>query len=195
MKLLEERIKQDGIVLPGNVLKVDSFLNHQIDPALSKAMGEEFARLFKDAGIDRVLTVEASGIAIGVMTALELHVPLVFARKKKSVLINEPIYTHRVFSYTKKEYSDILVLQKFLPAGERVLIIDDFLANGEAALGLAKLVEDAGSEVAGIGIAIEKAFQPGHQRLLDKGYRLEALASVASLADGKIRFTDAADKD
>lgn len=189
MKLLEERIKKDGIVLPGNVLKVDSFLNHQIDPELSQAMGEEFARLFKDAGIDRVLTVEASGIAIGVMTALTLHVPLVFARKKKSALINEPVYTQRVFSYTKKEYADILVLQKFLPAGENVLIIDDFLANGEAALGLAKLVEEAGSKVAGIGIAIEKAFQPGHQRLLDKGYHLEALASIASLEGGTIRFT------
>lgn len=189
MKLLEERIKKDGIVLPGNVLKVDSFLNHQIDPELSQAMGEEFARLFGDAGIDRVLTVEASGIAIGVMTALTLHVPLVFARKKKSALINEPVYTQRVFSYTKKEYADILVLQKFLPAGENVLIIDDFLANGEAALGLAKLVEEAGSKVAGIGIAIEKAFQPGHQRLLDKGYHLEALASIASLEGGTIRFT------
>lgn len=188
MKLLEERIKRDGLVLPGNVLKVDSFLNHQIDPDLSQAMGREFARLFADAHIDRVLTIEASGIAIGVMTALEMHVPLVFARKKKSALITEPVYTHRVYSYTKKEYADILVLQKFLPAGENVLIIDDFLANGEAALGLAKLVEDAGSKVAGIGIAIEKAFQPGHQRLLDKGYHLEALASIASLDDGKIRF-------
>ena len=104
-------------------------------------------------------------------------------------MINEPIYTHRVFSFTKKEYSDLLVLQKFLPAGENVLIIDDFLANGEAALGLAKLVEEAGSKVAGIGIAIEKAFQPGHQRLLDKGYRLESLASIASLDNGKVRFT------
>lgn len=188
MKLLEERIKRDGLVLPGNVLKVDSFLNHQIDPELSQTMGREFARLFADAHIDRVLTIEASGIAIGVMTALEMHVPLVFARKKKSALITEPVYTHRVYSYTKKEYADILVLQKFLPAGENVLIIDDFLANGEAALGLAKLVEDAGSKVAGIGIAIEKAFQPGHQRLLDKGYHLEALASIASLDDGKIRF-------
>ena len=195
MNFLEQKIIEDGVIKEGNFLKVDNFLNHQIDPELSQAMGEEFARLFKDAGIDRVLTLEASGIAIGVMTALTLHVPLVFARKKKSALINEPIYTHRVFSYTKKEYSDILVLQKFLPAGENVLIIDDFLANGEAALGLAKLVEDAGSKVAGIGIAIEKAFQPGHQRLLDKGYRLEALASVASLADGKIRFTNDADKD
>ena len=188
MKLLEERIKRDGLVLPGNVLKVDSFLNHQIDPELSQTMGREFARLFADAHIDRVLTIEASGIAIGVMTALEMHVPLVFARKKKSALITEPVYTHRVYSYTKKEYADILVLQKFLPAGENVLIIDDFLANGEAALGLAKLVEDAGSKVAGIGIAIEKAFQPGHQRLLDKGYHLEALARIASLDDGKIRF-------
>lgn len=188
MKLLEERIKRDGIVLPGNVLKVDSFLNHQIDPELSQAMGREFARLFADAHIDRVLTIEASGIAIGVMTALEMHVPLVFARKKKSALINEPIYTHQVYSYTKKEYSDVLVLQKFPPAGENILIIDDFLANGEAALGLAKLVEEAGSKVAGIGIAIEKAFQPGHQRLLEKGYHLEALASIASLDDGQVRF-------
>ena len=183
MKLLEERIKKDGIVLPGNVLKVDSFLNHQIDPELSQAMGEEFARLFKDAGIDRVLTVEASGIAIGVMTALTLHVPLVFARKKKSALINEPIYTQRVFSYTKKEYADILVLQKFLPAGENVLIIDDFLANGEAALGLAKLVEEAGSKVAGIGIAIEKAFQPGGQRIREQGVRVESLARIQEMSE------------
>ena len=190
MKLLEERIKKDGIVLPGNVLKVDSFLNHQIDPELSKAMGEEFARLLGDAGIDRVLTVEASGIAIGVMTALTLHVPLVFARKKKSALINEPIYTHRVFSYTKKEYSDILVLQKFLPAGENVLIIDDFLANGDSALGMARIVEAAGSEVAGIGIVIEKSFQAGHKRITDAGYRLESLARIKSLDDCKIIFAE-----
>ena len=178
MKLLEERIKRDGLVLPGNVLKVDSFLNHQIDPELSQAMGREFARLFADAHIDRVLTIEASGIAIGVMTALEMHVPLVFARKKKSALITEPVYTHRVYSYTKKEYADILVLQKFLPAGENVLIIDDFLANGEAALGLAKLVEDAGSKVAGIGIAIEKGFQYGGRTIRNLGYHLESLAIV-----------------
>ena len=189
MKLLEERIKKDGIVLPGNVLKVDSFLNHQIDPELSKAMGEEFARLFGDAGIDRVLTIEASGIAIGVMTALTLHVPLSSADRRVGTESSSRWSTHHDYTYTKKEYSDILVLQKFLPAGENDLIIDDFLANGEAALGLAKLVEDAGSKVAGIGIAIEKAFQPGHQRLLDKGYRLESLASIASLDNGKVRFT------
>ncbi|SFT42476.1 xanthine phosphoribosyltransferase [Selenomonas sp. GACV-9] len=190
MELLERKIQEEGIALPGNVLKVDSFLNHQIDPELSLAMGKEFARLFREAGIDRVLTVEASGIAIGVMAALELGVPLVFARKKKSVLINEPVYSQEVFSFTKKETSEIIVLQKYLPAGENVLIIDDFLANGEAALGLASIVETAGSKVAGIGIAIEKAFQPGHQRIIDKGYHLEALASIASLADGKITFTE-----
>ena len=192
MKLLEERIKKDGIVLPGNVLKVDSFLNHQIDPELSKAMGEEFARLFGDAGIDRVLTVEASGIAIGVMTALTLHVPLVFARKKKSALINEPIYTHRVFSYTKKEYSDILVLQKFLPAGENVLIIDDFLANGCALQGLISIVKSAGAEVSGIGIAIEKGFQPGGQVIRNLGFHLESLAIVDSMdyTTGEIKFRE-----
>ena len=186
MKLLEERIKKDGIVLPGNVLKVDSFLNHQIDPELSQAMGEEFARLFKDAGIDRVLTVEASGIAIGVMTALTLHVPLVFARKKKSALINEPIYTHRVFSYTKKEYSDILVLQKFLPAGENVLIIDDFLANGNASKGVMDLCEKAGAKIEAMGFIIEKAFQHGGDFLRKEGIRYEALATVESLEDCKI---------
>ena len=188
MKLLEERIKKDGIVLPGNVLKVDSFLNHQIDPELSKAMGEEFARLFGDAGIDRVLTVEASGIAIGVMTALTLHVPLVFARKKKSALINEPIYTHRVFSYTKKEYSDILVLQKFLPAGENVLIIDDFLANGEALRGLVEIVQESGAELLGIGVAIEKGFQPGGQKMRDAGIHLESLAIIESANETGIVF-------
>ena len=190
MDLLEQRILEEGIVLPGNVLKVDSFLNHQIDPQLSMAMGEEFADLFSDVQIDRVLTVEASGIAIGVTTALKLGVPMVFARKKASVLMTEPAYTEQVYSYTKKETSNITVLKKFLPAGENVLIIDDFLANGEAALGLARLVESAGSKVAGIGIAIEKAFQNGHQKILDTGYRLEALASVAALENGKVEFVE-----
>ena len=190
MDLLEQRILEEGIVLPGNVLKVDSFLNHQIDPQLSMAMGEEFADLFSDVQVDRVLTVEASGIAIGVTAALKLGVPMVFARKKASVLMTEPAYTEKVYSYTKKETSNITVLKKFLPAGENVLIIDDFLANGEAALGLARLVETAGSKVAGIGIAIEKAFQDGHQKILDAGYRLEALASIAALDNGKVEFVE-----
>ena len=190
MDLLEQRILEEGIVLPGNVLKVDSFLNHQIDPKLSMAMGEEFADLFSDVKIDRVLTVEASGIAIALATALQIGVPMVFARKKASVLISEPAYTEEVYSYTKKESSNITVLQKFLPAGENVLIVDDFLANGEAAMGLARLVEKAGSTVAGIGIAIEKAFQAGHKKILDAGYRLEALASIAALRDGKVEFVE-----
>lgn len=190
MDLLEQRILEEGIVLPGDVLKVDSFLNHQIDPKLSMAMGEEFADLFRDVKIDRVLTVEASGIAIALATALQIGVPMVFARKKASVLMSEPVYTEKVYSYTKKESSNITVLQKFLPAGENVLIVDDFLANGEAAMGLARLVEKAGSTVAGIGIAIEKAFQAGHQKILDAGYRLEALASIAALRDGKVEFVE-----
>ena len=190
MDLLEQRILEEGIVLPGDVLKVDSFLNHQIDPKLSMAMGEEFADLFSDVKIDRVLTVEASGIAIALATALQIGVPMVFARKKASVLMSEPAYTEEVYSYTKKESSNITVLQKFLPTGENVLIVDDFLANGEAAMGLARLVEKAGSTVAGIGIAIEKAFQAGHQKILDAGYRLEALASIAALRDGKVEFVE-----
>lgn len=190
MDLLEQRILEEGIVLPGDVLKVDSFLNHQIDPKLSMAMGEEFADLFSDVKIDRVLTVEASGIAIAMATALQIGVPMVFARKKASVLMSEPAYTEEVYSYTKKESANITVLQKFLPAGENVLIVDDFLANGEAAMGLARLVEKAGSTVAGIGIAIEKAFQAGHQKILDAGYRLEALASIAALRDGKVEFVE-----
>lgn len=190
MDLLEQRILEEGIVLPGDVLKVDSFLNHQIDPKLSMAMGEEFADLFSDVKIDRVLTVEASGIAIAMATALQIGVPMVFARKKASVLMSEPAYTEEVYSYTKKESSNITVLQKFLPSGENVLIVDDFLANGEAAMGLARLVEKAGSTVAGIGISIEKAFQAGHQKILDAGYRLEALASIAALRDGKVEFVE-----
>lgn len=188
MDLLKKRIQSEGIALPGSVLKVDSFLNHQVDPQLSAAMGKEFARLFQTAKIDRVLTVEASGIAIGLMTALELGTPLVFARKKKSILMTEEAYSTPVFSYTKKETSNISVLKKFLPRNEHILIIDDFLANGDAALGLARLVEEAGSDVAGIGIVIEKAFQAGHKRILDAGYHLEALASIQSLDNCQIQF-------
>lgn len=188
MELLEKRIQTEGHVLPGGVLKVDSFLNHQVDAQLMMEMGKEFARLFADAGVQRILTIEASGISMAFTTALELNVPFVFARKKSSVLMTEPTYVEDVYSFTKKETSHVTVLQKFLPAGERVLIIDDFLANGEAALGMARIVEKAGSEVAGIGIAIEKAFQKGHQRIIDAGYHLESLASIASLEDEKVTF-------
>ena len=190
MELLKQRIMQEGFALPGNVLKVDSFLNHQIDPALSVAMGKEFAQRFADLKIDRILTIEASGIAVALTTALEFGVPLVFARKKKSVLMTEEAYSTDVFSYTKKETSHVSVLKKFMPKDERILIIDDFLANGDSALGMARIVEAAGSEVAGIGIVIEKSFQAGHKRITDAGYRLESLARIKSLDDCKIIFAE-----
>lgn len=190
MELLKKCILEEGFVLPGNVLKVDSFLNHQIDPKLSLAMGKEFARRFEGQKIDRVLTIEASGIALGLTTAYILDVPLVFARKKKSVLLQEEAYTVDVFSYTKKTVSEVTVLKKFMPAGEKVLIVDDFLANGDSSLGLAHIVEEAGSEVAGIGIAVEKSFQKGHARLEEAGYKVESLARIASLADEKVQFMD-----
>lgn len=188
MELLKQRITNEGIVLPGNVLKVDSFLNHQIDPALSLKMGEEFAHRFSPTKIDKVLTIEASGIAIGLTTALTLQVPLVFARKKKSVLMTEEAYSTEVFSYTKKETNNISILKKFLIPGENILIIDDFLANGDSALGLANLVKEAGCKVAGIGIVIEKSFQPGSQKIKNAGYRLESLAKIKSLDNCQISF-------
>ncbi|SEJ40935.1 xanthine phosphoribosyltransferase [Propionispira arboris] len=190
MELLKQRILQEGFSLPGNVLKVDSFLNQQIDPELSLKMGEEFVKRFHDCKIDRVLTIEASGIAIGLTTALKLGVPLVFARKRTSILMTESMYSTKVFSYTKKETNTISVLKKFLPAAENVLIIDDFLANGDSALGLAKMVEEAGSKVVGIGIAIEKSFQIGKSKLTEAGYRIESLARIKSLADCKIEFVE-----
>ncbi|MFR0584774.1 xanthine phosphoribosyltransferase [Lactobacillus porci] len=188
MKILEERIKKDGIVLPGDVLKVNSFLNHQIDPQLLMTLGQEFARLFKDDQVTRVLTAEASGIAPGIMAAYCLKVPMVFARKKKPSTVTDGVYTAEVYSYTKRVTNTISVEAKFLHKGDRVLVIDDFLANGEAAKGLISLAEQAGAEVVGVGVVVEKAFQGGHDWLLDHGYRLEALASVKSLKDGKVEF-------
>lgn len=190
MEMLKEKIRQEGLVPSDNILKVDSFLNHQIDPELMMAIGEEFARLFADAGITKILTIESSGIAAALTAGLKLGVPLVFARKKKSVLMNEDVYMTDVHSFTKNETNQVTVLKKFLPAGETILIIDDFLANGEAALGLAHLVEQAGSTVAGIGIVIEKAFQNGAARLKEKGFRVESLARIASLTAGKVTFVE-----
>ena len=188
MKLLEDRIRSDGEVLPGNVLKINSFLNHQVDPELMKKVGEEFSRLFKDSGVTKVLTCEASGIAPGVMTAYELHVPLVFARKKKPATLNDAVYWADVYSYTKKVTNQICVEQKFLHKDERLLIIDDFLANGEAVKGMINIANQAGAEVAGVGIVVAKTFQGGSEWIKDHGYRLEALAEIASLANNQVRF-------
>ena len=188
MKLLEDRIRSDGEVLPGNVLKINSFLNHQVDPELMKKVGEEFSRLFKDSGVTKVLTCEASGIAPGVMAAYELHVPMVFARKKKSATLNDAVYWADVYSYTKKVTNQICVEQKFLHKDDHLLIIDDFLANGEAVKGMINIANQAGAEVAGVGIVVAKTFQGGSDWIKEHGYRLEALAEIASLANNQVHF-------
>ncbi|MGX9805880.1 xanthine phosphoribosyltransferase [Exiguobacterium acetylicum] len=190
MKRLHDMINQEGIVLSDQVLKVDAFLNHQVDPTLMWEIAYEFMERFQEAGITRILTIEAGGIAPAMMTALRLGVPMVYARKTKSVTLNEGTISAEVFSFTKQQTSTITVAEKYLQPGERVLIIDDFLANGEAAFGLARLVEQAGAEVAGFGIVIEKSFQPGRQKLIDAGFRVESLARVESLKDGKATFVD-----
>lgn len=190
MKRLHDMINQEGIVLSDQVLKVDAFLNHQVDPTLMWEIAYEFMDRFQDAGITRILTIEAGGIAPAMMTALRLGVPMVYARKTKSVTLNEGTISAEVFSFTKQQTSTITVAEKYLQPGERVLIIDDFLANGEAAFGLARLVEQAGAEVAGFGIVIEKSFQPGRQKLIEAGFRVESLARVESLKDGKATFVN-----
>ncbi|PWW42104.1 MULTISPECIES: xanthine phosphoribosyltransferase [Paenibacillus] len=190
MQLLKDKVIQEGIVLSEQVLKVDSFLNHQMDPVLMKEVGKEFIRRFDGENITRVLTIESSGIAPGIMTALELNVPLIFARKQKSLTLTEDILVEKVYSFTKQETNEITVAKKFMQPGDRVLIIDDFLANGEAAFGLARIVEQVGAEVVGIGIVIEKAFQPGGRLLKEAGYRVESLVRIGALSDGKVTFAD-----
>jgi len=185
---LEQKILAEGIVLSEAVLKVDSFLNHQIDPVMMQQIGQEFARLFKDAGITKIITIEASGIAPAVMAGLELGVPVIFARKYQSLTLKDNLYRSKVFSFTKQTESTIAISNKHISASDKVLVIDDFLANGQAALGLADLIHQANAEVVGIGIVIEKSFQPGRELLLEKGYRVESLARVKSLANGTVEF-------
>lgn len=186
--MLRRKIVEEGIVLSNHVLKVDSFLNHQVDPQLMMEIGKEFVERFSDNQITKVLTIESSGIAPAMMTALQLHVPLIFARKQKSLTLQNDLITAEIYSFTKQEKSEISVSKKFLAKTDKVLIIDDFLAHGEAALGLAKIVETSGAKVSGIGIVIEKSFQTGRDRLLAKGYQVESLAQIASLQDNKVTF-------
>ncbi|MEN8425437.1 xanthine phosphoribosyltransferase [Acinetobacter schindleri] len=188
MYALEQKILAEGIVLSEEVLKVDSFLNHQIDPVMMQKIGQEFARLFKDAGITKIITIEASGIAPAVMAGLELGVPVIFARKYQSLTLKDDLYRSKVFSFTKQTESTIAISKKHINAADKVLVIDDFLANGQAALGLADLIHQAEASVVGIGIVIEKSFQPGRDILLEKGYRVESLARVKSLANGTVEF-------
>ena len=190
MEELKQRIMEEGKVLNNRVLKVDSFLNHQIDPKLFVAIGKEIAARFKDQGIQRIVTIEASGIAIALQAAIEMDLPLVFACKKKSILMTDDVYHSVVYSYTKEENYDVTISKRFLPAGEKVLIIDDFLASGEAAMGLAKLVESAGDTVAGIAIVIEKSFQPGRERLERAGYNVQSLVRIKEFKDNKCVFLE-----
>lgn len=183
MQLLKEKIIKEGIVLKGEILKVDSFLNHQIDPELMMEIGKEFANRFANKKIDRILTIEASGIAVALTTGLMLNVPVVFAKKGKSELMNDDAYYADVYSFTKKINSKVSVLKKFMPPAQNILIIDDFLAHGEAALGLAEIVHQANSTVAGIGIVIEKQFQGGAAKLIEKGYHLESLARIKAFKE------------
>lgn len=188
MYALEQKILNEGIVLSDQVLKVDAFLNHQIDPVLMQQIGKEFAARFKDAGITKIITIEASGIAPAIMTGLELGVPVIFARKYQSLTLKDDLYRSKVFSFTKQTESTIAISNKHLSSTDKALVIDDFLANGQAALGLIDLIHQANAEVVGVGIVIEKSFQPGREVLLEKGYRVESLARVKSLADGKVSF-------
>ena len=191
MELLEQRIRQDGQILPGGILKVDNFLNHQIDPRLMYEMAQEFKRLFAGEEINKVLTIEASGIAMASMTAYLFSVPLVFAKKSKTRNISDDVYSVEIPSFTHGNTNTVVVSKDYLQRGDRVLIIDDFLATGAALVGLKQLVEMGGGTVVGAGVAVEKAFQGGGDKLRAEGMRVESLAKIASMTDaGEISFCD-----
>ena len=181
MKLLEERIRKDGIVKEGNVLKVDSFLNHQMDTDLFNEMGKEFKRLFAEKPINKILTIEASGIGIACIVAQHFHVPVVFAKKSQSINIDGDVYATKIQSFTHKKVYDVIVSKKYIGKEDHILLIDDFLANGCALEGLIDLVQSAGATVEGIGIAVEKGFQEGGKRIREKGIQLESLAIVDAM--------------
>ncbi|MCC9273854.1 xanthine phosphoribosyltransferase [Enterococcus aquimarinus] len=191
MQELVKRIQQDGNVLGDGVLKVDSIINHQVDPLLMKQMGELFAKVFAKRNITKVVTIESSGIAPAIFCALELGVPMIFARKSKSLTMNEELLTSSVYSFTKQVTSTISISRKFLTESDNVLIIDDFLANGQAAKGLIELCQQAGASVEGIGILIEKSFQDGRQLLEDMGIDVVSLARISSLENGEVTFIEA----
>ena len=188
MRELEDKIRTLGKALNEDVLLVDMFLNHQVDCELMSHIGDEFARLFADCGITRVVTVEASGIAPAQMCALKMRVPLLVLKKSASAIMNDNVLQTEVFSFTKQKSYLLTMKPEYMLPGDRVLLIDDFLANGEAALGASRLIEQAGGVVAGIGIVISKSFQPGLKRLREAGYNVKALAEIASLQKDHIEF-------
>ena len=192
MKLLKDRILKDGVVKPGNILKVDSFLNHQMDITLINEIGKEFKRRFSDCPITKILTIEASGIGIACIAAQYFDVPVVFAKKAQSVNLDGEMYTTKVESFTHKKVYDVILSKKFLVPEDHVLLIDDFLANGKALEGLAELVTKSGAELVGAGVVIEKGFQVGGDIIRSKGIHLESLAIVESMDEktGEVVFRD-----
>lgn len=189
MEIIEQEIQKRGKVLPGNVLKVNSFLNHQLDPYLLNIMAGEWTKLFKNDNITKIVTIEASGIALAILTGLKLNVPVVFAKKSNSKNIGD-VYKSKIHSYTRDQDFDIQIEKQFIYKDDIVLIIDDFLANGSATLGMIDIINQAGAKLAGVGIAIEKGFQNGGEILRDKGVRVESLAIISSMDEktGKIEF-------
>jgi xanthine phosphoribosyltransferase len=190
MQLLKERVIQEGKNLGGGILKVDSFINHQVDPQLMDACGKEFARLFADVGAQRVLTAEISGIAPALMTAKYLNVPVVYARKKKPVTMSDIVYLTVAPSHTKGVMTELIVAPEFLPRDERVLIIDDFLASGATIMGLVRLTQAAGAQLVGVGALLEKDFEGGRQALAPYNVPVHSLVSIKSMEDGKLEFAD-----
>ncbi len=190
MKILQDRIRRDGVVKPGNVLKVDSFLNHQMDVELFGQMAEEWKRRFAGRPVSKILTIEASGIGIACIAAERFGVPVVFAKKSQSVNLDGELYCAKVESYTHGRVYDVIVSKKYLGPEDHLLIIDDFLANGKALEGLLEIARQAGAKVEGVGIAVEKGFQPGGARLRERGVRIESLAVIEAMDDasGEIRF-------
>lgn len=191
MSYLKQKMLTDSVVINENVVKVDSFLNHQLDPKVMNEISKEFVEYFKDKEITKIMTIEASGIAPAILVASEFDVPMLFAKKSEpSTMKSDDQYSTDVHSFTKNKTSRVLVSTKYLSPDDKVLIIDDFLANGEAALGLIDLVEQAGAETVGVGICVEKSFQPGHQKLVDKGIDIFSIVRIASLANNEITFVE-----
>ncbi|GAB2696534.1 xanthine phosphoribosyltransferase [Paenibacillus thermoaerophilus] len=190
MKVLEERIRQEGLILSDTVLKVDSFLNHQVDTRLALEIGREFGRIFADEAVTKVLTIEASGIQFAMATGIALNVPFIYAKKKKAVTLSEEVYSAPVHSFTRGETYQVSVSRKYLSPSDRVLIVDDFLATGAALVGLVNIVRESGAKLAGVGCVIEKSFQEGRRLLEEMNVRVHSLARIASMSPGEIRFIE-----
>ncbi|ASS67469.1 MULTISPECIES: xanthine phosphoribosyltransferase [unclassified Paenibacillus] len=188
MKQLEERIRREGQILSDKVLKVDSFLNHQVDTELALEIGREFARIFADRGITKVLTIEASGIQFAMAAGIALGVPFVYAKKKKAVTLTENLYTAQVHSFTRQETYQVSISQNYLGPEERVLIVDDFLATGAALVGLVDIVKQSGARLCGVGCVVEKSFQEGRGLLEELGVEVHSLARIASMAPGRVTY-------